>query len=326
MSYYWDATRQRWRWQFKAVVDGSRHRSSKLLPVGWSEAQARRYDEQETARAYARLTTAKRASSVPLIDLAVKYYLDERVPLLRDGKNAALNLAHLYPCFRGLGLDQLGDVARAYIRAQQKVLKPATVRQRLATLRAAATYALKAHGVGSLDWVAQMPMPSVSNERRYYLTRAEVLLLCRAIKDRPTRAWVLLVFGTGSRPGELFQAVPQGDHFEMVTKNGALERKPVLPRLRRYLRHWPMPHSYTWHSARFREARETLGLGHIRPHDLRHSTASALASGGASLLQVGLVLGHKTAQATSRYAHLYTEEKTALLGSIWQKRPHKPEA
>ena len=324
MSIYWDDERSRWRWQFKATVDGERHRLSKLLPSGWSESQARRYDEQETARTYARLSTGKRVSAIPLVETVVGLYLTEKVPELRNGKNAALNLAHLLPAFQGRGLDELGDIARKYMKAHRGKLAPATIRQRLATLRAAASYALKHHSVGSADWIAAMPMPSVSNERHHYVTRAELLRLARAIKDRPTRAWVLMIFGTGSRPGELFRAEPRGDHFLMPeTKNGEREIKPVLPQLRRYMRHWPMPHDYTWHSRLFREARKAVGLDHLHAHDLRHSTASALASNGASLLQVSRVLGHKSLQATNRYAHLYQDEKAALLGSIWQKSPHK---
>lgn len=320
MSIYFDENRRRWRWQFKATIDGQRHRSSRLLPRGWSEAQARRYDEQETARTYARLSTGKRVSTVPLIDTAVDLYLRERVPHLRDGLNAARNLAHLLPDYQGRGLDELGKIARAYAKAHAGELQPATVRQRLATLRSAASYALKYHSIGSKDWIAAMPMPSVNNARHNYLRRAEVLRLARAIRDRPTRAWVLLTFATGSRPGELFRAEPVdgGMAFLMPeTKNGDRELKPVLPRFRRYVRHWPMPHDYTWHSRLFREARQAVGLDHIRPHDLRHSTASALTDAGATLKQVGEVLGHRTAQATNRYAHLYTERKAALLESIF---------
>jgi integrase len=324
MSVYYDKARARWRWGFKAVIDGERHRFSKLLPVGWSETQAKRYDEQETARTYARLSTGKRTSAIPLIDTVVGLYLTERVPELRDGTNSARNLAHLLPHFQGKGLDEMADVARKYAKAQRGKLKPATIRQRLATLRSAASHALKQHSIGSADWIAAMPMPSVSNERHYYLTRAELLGLARAVKDPATRAWVILTFATGSRPGELFHAEPHDGYFLMpMPKNGEREIKPVLTQLRRYMRYWPMPHGYTWHSKKFREARKAVGLDHIHPHDLRHSTASVLASNGASLLQVGRVLGHRTAQASNRYAHLYTQEKAALLGTVWQKRPHK---
>lgn len=84
-----------------------------------------------------------------------------------------------------------------------------------------------------------------------------------------------------------------------------------------------MPHDYTWHSRVFRDARKAVGLDHIVAHDLRHSLASELVAQGATLVQIGHVLGHKTAQATRRYAHMQQQQKAALLEGVWQKRPHK---
>jgi integrase len=45
----------------------------------------------------------------------------------------------------------------------------------------------------------------------------------------------------------------------------------------------------------------------MRMHDLRHSHATFLASGGSSLLIVGALLGHRTASATKRYAALLND-------------------
>jgi integrase len=44
-------------------------------------------------------------------------------------------------------------------------------------------------------------------------------------------------------------------------------------------------------------------------HILRHSTASYLAQAGASLLEIGSVLGHRSPNATARYAHLVSGAK-----------------
>ncbi|MFY0610451.1 MAG: site-specific integrase [Hyphomicrobiaceae bacterium] len=49
----------------------------------------------------------------------------------------------------------------------------------------------------------------------------------------------------------------------------------------------------------------------VRLHDLRHSYASLLASGGASLPVIGKLLGHTQPQTTARYAHL-SEDSTRL--------------
>ncbi|MCU7836057.1 MAG: tyrosine-type recombinase/integrase [gamma proteobacterium symbiont of Taylorina sp.] len=39
-------------------------------------------------------------------------------------------------------------------------------------------------------------------------------------------------------------------------------------------------------------------------HSLRHTAASNLAKAGQSLLQIGVILGHKSTQTTLRYSHL----------------------
>ena len=335
MSVSRDERNGRWRWQFKAVVGGRRFRFSRLLPRGWSETQARRFDEQETARTYARLSAGTQ-SAVPLISAAVALYLQEAVPQQQDSDNAIRNLAHLLPYYHDRPLDELGKVARQYIedaplareRPDKDRLSPATIRQRLATLRSAAVHALKYHDLGSRDWIEAMPMPSVDNAREVYLTRAQLLQLARACKEPATRAWIILTFATGSRPGELFRAEARDGHFlKQRSKNGERMVLPVLPRFQRYMRHWPMPHDYSWHSRHFRAARQAVGLDDITPHTLRHSTASALIEAGVSLSDVGHVLNHKTLQATKRYAHLAQERKVSSLEKIWQKRPHnKPRA
>ncbi len=59
----------------------------------------------------------------------------------------------------------------------------------------------------------------------------------------------------------------------------------------------------------------------VRIHDLRHTYASLLASGGASLPLIGALLGHTQPATTARYAHLLddplrqaTEKVGALIG------------
>ena len=50
----------------------------------------------------------------------------------------------------------------------------------------------------------------------------------------------------------------------------------------------------------------------VRLHDLRHSCASYLAMNGATPLEIGDVLGHKTLAMVRRYSHLSAEHKKNL--------------
>jgi integrase len=54
----------------------------------------------------------------------------------------------------------------------------------------------------------------------------------------------------------------------------------------------------------------------LRTHDLRHSFASQLASGGASLPLIGALLGHADPNTTQRYAHLYDDPLRAAAEKV----------
>lgn len=51
----------------------------------------------------------------------------------------------------------------------------------------------------------------------------------------------------------------------------------------------------------------TVEQPNVRLHDIRHSFASILVSGGASLPLIGQMLGHTQVQTTQRYAHLFDD-------------------
>jgi integrase len=65
-----------------------------------------------------------------------------------------------------------------------------------------------------------------------------------------------------------------------------------------------IPMSESSLNQRWNQLRERVGLNDFKWHDLRHTCASYLAQGGASLLEIGSVLGHKSPSVTMRYSHL----------------------
>ena len=61
-------------------------------------------------------------------------------------------------------------------------------------------------------------------------------------------------------------------------------------------------------------------LEDFRFHDLRHTAASYLAMDGASVPQIAAVLGHRSHQMASRYAHLSDTSTHQIVGKTMAKR------
>jgi integrase len=67
----------------------------------------------------------------------------------------------------------------------------------------------------------------------------------------------------------------------------------------------------------FKNTCKRAGLDDLWFHDLRHTAASLLASGGCDIITLKNILGHKTLAMTQRYAHLKPDkhEKTRQIMS-----------
>jgi integrase len=76
----------------------------------------------------------------------------------------------------------------------------------------------------------------------------------------------------------------------------------------------------TGHTVEIKKAWRSIckaaGITGLRIHDLRHSFASQLASGGASLPLIGALLGHSNPSTTQRYAHLFDDPQRKATESV----------
>ena len=66
----------------------------------------------------------------------------------------------------------------------------------------------------------------------------------------------------------------------------------------------------------WKQLKKSARITGLRVHDLRHSFASELVSGGASLPLIGSLLGHRSVQTTQRYAHLYPDAKREAIERV----------
>jgi integrase len=181
--------------------------------------------------------------------------------------------------------------------------------------------------------------------RKRYLKAEELPRLTRALDehgDQQAADILRLLLLTGARRGEVLSA--EWSQFDLGTgiwsKPGATTKQktdhcvPLSAPARELLGRIHKPGSrYVFPEgnghrkdvrsdwARICKAADIEGL---RVHDLRHSFASQLASGGASLPLIGALLGHTQAQTTQRYAHLFDDplrRATERAGAVLAGRP-----
>lgn len=329
MSIHFDRKNERWRYQFDQYFGSERKRASRLLPKGWSRSDALKFDTAETLR------LSKIASGLTqnrdLIEQAVLLYLTKHAHTLKSFENIRRELHAMQEFYTGRFLDELAEVAQEYRESASdadpdEALSPATVRNRLAYLRAACRYAWKHHKLGGeTNPAARMIVPQVNNARHLYLTRAQFLEICRKVPPGAKRAGVRIAFYSGMRAGEVSRANVVGDLFDLgTTKNGQPRLVPVHPRLAHILRNkdlWPIPHTRWTISKEFKKAAIAAGYPEAVLHDMRHSTASEMINGGADLYTVGGVLGHLSQATTQRYSHLVTDTLAVAVGMVGLKSP-----
>jgi len=316
MSIRWDTRNKRWRFEFARVLEGRRHRLSRLLPKGWSQAQAHAYDIKEGGRLSALASGIERRD--PLIDEAVAHYLRDKTHL-KSYKATAEHLAAIAWAYVGKPMSALPAVSRDV--ADRSEVAPATVRNRLAVLKASARWAWKRHGLVDADPTTRMQLPVVRNERHVYIERGDMVRLARACTHWQAQIAIRVAFYSGLRLGELY-TVKAADGVLLLadTKNADMRAIPAHPKIAHLLRHLPLTAPQITIQRAFQRARAATGMEHVHLHDLRHSAASAMVNAGIDLYTVGKVLGHRDQRSTARYSHLTHATLAAAVGAIGAKK------
>jgi integrase len=155
-------------------------------------------------------------------------------------------------------------------------------------------------------------------KRNRYLNKVEIAALARALQEHsePVSANAIkLLMLTGARRGEVLGAT-----WAMFDLDNGIWTKPSAHTKQRKLHRVPLSGHALRLLLEIKETPEgpyvfpgedgkpvTIEVPNVRLHDLRHSFASILVSGGASLPLIGQMLGHTQVQTTQRYAHLYDD-------------------
>lgn len=216
---------------------------------------------------------------------------------------------------------------------------PSTVNRYRTVLSAMFRYAIF-EGYVVTNPVSRVAARKVNNQINRFLDESEryrLLAACKKSDWRRLHLLVLMALTSGMRKAEVLNLRWSDIDFEnnlarlATTKNGEPRWCPLpdfVVDLLRPLRQvgtglifasdtkpeQPFEFKKHWDKA-LREA----NIENFRFHDLRHSAASLLAMAGASLYEVGEVLGHKSTQTTKRYAHLSTEHKSRLVERVMKE-------
>ena len=310
----------RWRYHFNRKIRSVRYRASKLLPKGFTRARAEAFERSETARYWAIATGIEKREA--LIDEAIQLYRKHRVAGQRAGSKAERHLAALLPYYRDRSVSDLGDIARRYEEDQRNVLSRDTIHNRLAILRTACRYAWKHHKLTDTDPTQSMIVPPPGPGRQVYVTVKELNTLLAQFEDKEAAALFRLAFYTGLRwIAELLPRQPSDVRVNRgqvwlyvgMTKNGVPAMVPIHPAVKACLRYLPFERPARDYSKAFQKARTMAGMKHVRPHDLRHSLASAIISDGGTLPDVQAALRHSSASSAKRYGHLYPARLRAVI-------------
>lgn len=225
------------------------------------------------------------------------------------------------------------------LKAKHRPISGATVNRYSASLAAVITWAIKRRVApkGFVHPCRSIERKAEGDGKTRFLSddeRTRLLGACKTSTWPRLYALVLLALTTGARKGELL-GLRWGDvDFERAvahcgrTKNGDPKVLPLVPMVVGELQRFKgAPTVHVFESTRrkgqpfafeqkFADALAVAKVKAFRFHDLRHSCASMLASSGATLLEIGDVLGHRQLAMTRRYSHLTTQHKAALVNRV----------
>lgn len=282
-------------WWVRLQVNGKRHAFSAGAGATYEQAKA---IEAKTRQDIIR---GKLGQQVYTLEDAAVRWLEGEAKSLKHYKKIIQTIGLIRPYIQDTPIDKSQDAAQR-IRVAFSNLSPATVNRRLAIVRRLANLAWK------WGWTKnQIKIELLSGEksRHVYLTIPEVIKLAK--KAGRAKWHIIMLAFTGMRESELLKL--ENKYTDFVVINDSKNNKPRVVPLnvpaQKALERLDWSVTYPVLRRCFEKAR---GDQDIRIHDLRHTAASFMVKGGASLVAVRDVLGHSNLGVTSRYSHLALDD------------------
>lgn len=273
--------------------------------IAFSAGKGATYEQAKALEAQARQDIVKgRLGQIQYtIEDALARWLENEARGLKDYNKLISNIKAIRPLINNTPIDQAQEVARKIIQ-QFSHNKPATINRKLAIIRRVCNLA---HKWGWIDKQIKIELLPGEQSRHVYLTVPQVIKLA---KNSGRAKWhVILAAFTGMRENEILSLKPSDIHDDLIllknTKNGKPRAIPLNKPAQEALKRLDWDVTYPTLRKSFERAR---GDADIRFHDLRHTAASFMVRGGASMVAVRDLLGHSSLSVTSRYSHLAVDD------------------
>lgn len=294
------------RWEVRVSIGGGR-RIERTLPAGATRRDAEHLERELRAT---QIAIASGRQPNRLIDDAIREWLDTGAKNLRSyPRDLRYRIAVLQERTAGLTIEQIPDLASRVASDGLKAgLQPASINRYLSILRRIGNLCVR-WGWTDTPIGQRVKLLPGERQRHVYLTAEQVRDLmghCSPELSDMIRFAVL----TGLRRGEMMRVTAESIVNDCVildsnTKSGRPRVIPLPPQAAQIARtRIPWPLTVWEYRNGFERAREAAGMPHVRIHDLRHTYASWLAQGGASMMAIRDLMGHSSLAVTSRYAHL----------------------
>lgn len=289
----------------------------------WADSLERELKRQRKAR------SARPALTRYTVGELIRDFLDDpETKALRTYSSLELLLAWWVNHYAAERVLEFGALTLREARAKlQPGRAPATINRYLSALRSAWNWGRAAELIPQkLSWPSRLMLTEPKGRTRFLADdELDALLDASAKHSSAMKAAILVSIACGVRQSELLRLRWADIDFDkqrlrvMLSKNDearsvylpqsaaaalkALKRAPVVGQ-RVFLDEKGKPAKKGWIEHRWKGIRAAASLRDFKWHDLRHSCASFLAQQGANLLEIGAVLGHRSASVTRRYAHL----------------------
>ena len=274
-----------------------------------------------------------------------KEYLDYAKINKRSWGRDESSLKRLLPFFGNMLLSKIAvRHIEEYKRMRLDKVKTGTINRELASLKHMFTIAEK---LGKFDGKNPVKQVKFFQERQYVmkiLDREEINRLIDAAADH-LKPILIIALSTGMRKGEIFNLrwsdIDFVDHYINIkrTKSNVMRKVPMNAVVAATLKNmerksefifpssWSKKHKHIMEVFRlFKAACKKAGIRDLRFHDLRHTAATLMVTGGIPLVTVSQILGHATIHMTMKYAHPTPEDKRKavnVLASIFEPEREK---